>query len=60
MAAHARNHGRRGPCDSDRAEPKKCTGNFFIDEDVLRAEGTEDFESYAVEPGHDLFPDFFV
>ncbi len=36
------------------------TGNFYIDEDVLRSAGTTDFDSYAVEPGHDRFPDLFV
>jgi citronellol/citronellal dehydrogenase len=37
-----------------------CTGNFFIDEDVLEAEGVTDFERYAVTPGEPLLPDFFV
>jgi citronellol/citronellal dehydrogenase len=37
-----------------------CSGNFFIDEDVLREEGVEDFESYRAgteEPALDLFLD---
>ncbi len=29
-----------------------CTGNFFIDEDVLKSAGVSDFELYSVEPGH--------
>ena len=37
-----------------------CTGNFYIDEAVLREEGVTDFDKYAVEPGADLFRDFFV
>ncbi|HEX7488329.1 MAG TPA: NAD(P)-dependent oxidoreductase [Anaeromyxobacteraceae bacterium] len=37
-----------------------CTGNFFIDEDVLRAEGVEDFERYAVKRGEPLMRDLFV
>jgi citronellol/citronellal dehydrogenase len=37
-----------------------CTGNFYIDEAVLREEGVTDFDQYAVEPGADLFRDFFV
>ena len=37
-----------------------CTGNFFIDEEVLREEGIKDFERYAVAPGHPLAPDFFL
>jgi citronellol/citronellal dehydrogenase len=39
---------------------KQCTGNFFIDEDLLRAEGVTDFTRYAVDPNVDLYPDFFV
>ncbi len=41
-------------------EAKTCTGNFFIDEEVLRAEGVSDFSAYSVVPGADLMPDFFV
>jgi len=37
-----------------------CTGNFFIDEEVLGEEGVEDFDRYAVEPGGELMPDFFI
>ena len=40
--------------------PKSYTGNFAIDEDVLRAEGVTDLEPYAVTPGAELLPDFFV
>lgn len=36
------------------------TGRFFIDEAVLRNAGIEDFESYAVKPGVQLTPDFFI
>lgn len=39
---------------------RETSGNFFLDEDVLRAAGVVDFEPYAVEPGADLFPDLFV
>jgi citronellol/citronellal dehydrogenase len=39
---------------------RETTGNFFLDEDVLRAEGVEDFERYAVEPGKPLMPDLFL
>lgn len=31
-------------------DPKKCTGNFFIDEEVLKEEGIHDFEQYACNP----------
>jgi len=41
-------------------DSRSCTGNFFIDEDVLRAEGVTDFEGYAVERGRNLLPDFFL
>jgi citronellol/citronellal dehydrogenase len=38
----------------------ECTGNFFIDDEVLAEEGVTDLERYAVEPGNPLYPDFFV
>jgi citronellol/citronellal dehydrogenase len=37
-----------------------CGGNFFLDEDVLRAEGVTDFERYAVDPTEELMEDFFL
>ncbi len=39
---------------------RECTGNFFIDEDVLRESGVTDFERYAVKPGAELMPDLFL
>jgi citronellol/citronellal dehydrogenase len=39
---------------------RECTGNFFIDEDVLRSEGVTDFAPYQLVPGADLWPDFFL
>ena len=39
---------------------RECTGNFFIDDDVLAAEGVTDLSSYALAPDADLLPDFFV
>ena len=39
---------------------REFTGRFCIDEEVLREEGVEDFSVYAVEPGMELIPDFFV
>ena len=39
---------------------RDCTGNFFIDEQVLIAEGVTDFDQYAVTPGAHLMPDFFL
>ncbi|MEM6964636.1 MAG: NAD(P)-dependent oxidoreductase [Bacteroidota bacterium] len=38
----------------------KCTGNFFIDEEVLKEEGITDFEKYAVNPEKKLLKDFFL
>jgi citronellol/citronellal dehydrogenase len=37
-----------------------CTGNTFIDEEVLAAEGITDLEKYAVVPGAQLYNDLFV
>lgn len=39
---------------------RQCTGNFFIDVDVLQRDGVQDLSQYAVEPGHELSPDFFL
>lgn len=41
-------------------DSKECTGNFFIDDEVLEADGVTDLEQYSVVPGSDLAPDFFV
>jgi len=41
-------------------EARTCTGNFFLDEEVLRAEGVTDLSRYAVAPGSELAPDLFV
>jgi citronellol/citronellal dehydrogenase len=37
-----------------------CSGNFFIDDEVVMAEGITDLEGYAVDPSKDLIPDFFI
>ncbi|MBY0551614.1 MAG: NAD(P)-dependent oxidoreductase [Candidatus Obscuribacterales bacterium] len=39
---------------------RECTGNFFIDVDVLTSAGVTDLEQYAVEPGQKLMRDFFL
>ena len=39
---------------------RECTGNFFVDEDLLRTTGVTDFAKYQTVPGADLIPDFFV
>ncbi len=39
---------------------RECSGNFFVDEDLLRKAGVEDFRQYAVSPGAPLFQDLFL
>ena len=39
---------------------RETTGNFFIDDEVLRAAGVTDLDQYANKPGVDLMPDFFL
>ncbi|XP_053321808.1 hydroxysteroid dehydrogenase-like protein 2 [Spea bombifrons] len=41
-------------------KPKDFTGNFVIDEELLKQEGVKDLDVYAVSPGHPLLPDFFL
>ncbi len=41
-------------------DSRTCTGNFFIDEEVLASEGVTDLSGYAVEPGAPLLPDLFM
>uniref|UniRef100_A0A672L9K9 Hydroxysteroid dehydrogenase-like protein 2 n=1 Tax=Sinocyclocheilus grahami TaxID=75366 RepID=A0A672L9K9_SINGR len=41
-------------------KPTSFTGQFVIDEDILKKEGVKEFDVYAVEPGHPLLPDFFL
>ena len=42
------------------SEARANTGNFYIDEEVLRSIGVTDFERYAVTPGVPLFKDLFL
>ena len=59
-------HGRTADIVADAAyaivtrPSRQSTGNFFIDEDVLRAEGVQDFDRYAVKQGEPLMRDLFV
>jgi citronellol/citronellal dehydrogenase len=39
---------------------RECTGNFFIDEDVLREEGVTDFSVYGPDSGQKPLMDFFI
>jgi citronellol/citronellal dehydrogenase len=41
-------------------DSRACSGNFFIDEEVLREAGESNFEQYAVSPGTPLFSDLFL
>jgi citronellol/citronellal dehydrogenase len=41
-------------------ESRTCSGHFFIDEQVLREDGLNDFGQYAVAPGTPLFNDLFL
>lgn len=39
---------------------REYTGQFLIDEDVLKKSGVSDFSSYAVSPGVVLQPDYYL
>ena len=39
---------------------RTCTGNFFIDDEVMASEGITNLDHYAYVPGEPLIPDFFV
>lgn len=40
---------------------RECTGNFFIDDEVLASEGVTDLDQYSVVPGtKDFLTDFFL
>jgi len=41
-------------------DPKVCSGNFFIDELVLREEGITDFKKYSKNADQELVADMFV
>ncbi len=41
-------------------DSKTCSGNFFIDEEVLQAEGVDNFDQYAVNTSVTLMKDLFV
>jgi citronellol/citronellal dehydrogenase len=42
------------------SDSRSCTGNFFIDEELLRSRGVTDFEQYAMEKGVEPLPDYFL
>ena len=41
-------------------DSRAATGNFYIDETLLREEGVTDFERYATTPGAKLYTDLFL
>jgi citronellol/citronellal dehydrogenase len=41
-------------------DPKDLTGQFLIDEDILRQAGVTDFDQYAVDSSKPAFKDFFL
>lgn len=43
-----------------RKPAAQCSGNTFIDEEVMAAEGITDLDKYSVVPGGQLYPDLFV
>lgn len=60
------NHSRTPEIMADAAyliftqNSRQCTGNFFIDEEVLKSFGVKDFKKYAMKPDTELQPDFFI
>jgi citronellol/citronellal dehydrogenase len=43
-----------------RKNSRDCTGNFFIDDEVLMREGILDLSSYSFVAGAELMPDIFL
>lgn len=43
-----------------RKPSAECTGNLFVDEQVMAAEGITDLGKYSVVPGAQLYTDLFV
>jgi len=43
-----------------RRNSRECTGNFFVDEEVLRVAGISNFVQYAITPDVPLFNDLFL
>jgi citronellol/citronellal dehydrogenase len=43
-----------------RKPSAQCTGNTFVDEEVMAAEGITDLSHYSVVPGAELYKDLFV
>ena len=41
-------------------DSKNCTGNFYIDDEVLAEDGITDLDHYSVVPGAKIVDDFFI
>jgi citronellol/citronellal dehydrogenase len=41
-------------------DSRSASGNFYIDDEVLRAAGVTDLQRYAVTPGMPASPDIFL
>ena len=41
-------------------DSRQCTGNFFVDENVLTEGGITDFDQYLITPGSKFQPDIFL
>lgn len=41
-------------------DPQEATGQFYLDEEVLRHNGITDFDQYAVDPMAGLAPDLYI
>lgn len=39
---------------------RSISGNFFIDEEMLKLAGVTDFTPYAMDPSLQLYPDLFL
>ena len=39
---------------------REVTGNFFIDEELLKSRGVKDFSQYALNPDMQLVKDLFL
>jgi citronellol/citronellal dehydrogenase len=42
------------------SDSRVTTGNFFVDEDLLRERGVKDFSNYSLNMGGQLFPDLYL
>jgi citronellol/citronellal dehydrogenase len=43
-----------------RRDPRACTGNSFIDDEVLAEEGVTDLSEYQADPSGELALDLFI